>query len=292
WCPFGAGPDDAGDQREDDAASVLFDSPPLGERIEILGAPVVELDLACDKPRANLIVRLCDVDPDGASLRVSYGVLNLAHRDSHERPAPLTPGQRYKVRITLNDTAFALPPGHRVRVALSTAYWPMIWPAPEAAAITLFAGTSALVLPVREPRAEDDALPPMPPPETAPPARKTVLREGGSLREAGRDADTGERFARAVDGPSLVRIDAIGTELGSAGRMEFRIRDDDPLSACAEIARTQTVRRGEVFTRTEFRVVLRATREAFVIEARLEAYDGEEQVCCRDWGCEIERDLM
>ena len=50
-------------------------------RIEILGAPVVTLDVAADRPLANLAVRLCDVHPDGASLRVSYGILNLAHRD-------------------------------------------------------------------------------------------------------------------------------------------------------------------------------------------------------------------
>ena len=47
------------------------------------------------------VVRLCDVRPDKASLRVSYGILNLAHRDGHETPAPLVPGRRYQVRILL-----------------------------------------------------------------------------------------------------------------------------------------------------------------------------------------------
>ena len=64
---------------------------PLDARIEILGAPVVTLEVAADRPLANLVVRLCDVHPDGASLRVSYGILNLAHRDGHETPAPLVP---------------------------------------------------------------------------------------------------------------------------------------------------------------------------------------------------------
>ena len=36
----------------------------------------------------------CTVPDSGASLRVSYGILNLAHRDGHETPAPLVPGQR------------------------------------------------------------------------------------------------------------------------------------------------------------------------------------------------------
>ncbi len=69
--------------------------------------------------------------PTGASLRVSFGILNLAHRDGHEAPAPLVPGQRYRVRIQLNDAGSVFPAGHRIRLALSTAYWPMIWPAPR-----------------------------------------------------------------------------------------------------------------------------------------------------------------
>ena len=100
-----------------------------------------------DRPLANLAVRLCDVHPDGTSLRVSYGVLNLAHRDGHETPTPLEPGQRYQVRIQLNDAGSVFPAGHRIRLALSTAYWPMIWPSPEKATVTVFGGT--LEFPVR-----------------------------------------------------------------------------------------------------------------------------------------------
>ncbi|HEX4172723.1 MAG TPA: CocE/NonD family hydrolase, partial [Acetobacteraceae bacterium] len=89
WCPFGRGGDEAGDQQEDDALSLVFDSAPLDTSMEILGAPTITLSLSADRPLANLIVRLCDVHPDGASLRVSYGVLNLTHRDGHESPTPL-----------------------------------------------------------------------------------------------------------------------------------------------------------------------------------------------------------
>ena len=149
WCPFGRGADQAGDQQEDDARSLVFDTAPLDARIEILGAPVVTLDVAADRPVANLVVRLCDVHPDKASLRVSYGMLNLAHRDGHETPAPLVPGRRYQVRIQLNDAGVVFPAGHRIRVAISTTYWPMIWPTPEKATVTVFGGI--LELPVRAP---------------------------------------------------------------------------------------------------------------------------------------------
>ena len=136
--------------------SLLFETPPLDAPIEILGAAIVTLELASDKPIANLVVRLCDVYPSGESLRVSYGVLNLTHRDGHEKPAPLAAGQRYRVRIQLNDAGSVFPAGHRIRLALSTAYWPMIWPASERATLLISGGT--LELPVREPRATDALL--------------------------------------------------------------------------------------------------------------------------------------
>src|SRR5690606_27094731 len=81
WCPIWLGPESPTDQRQDDAGSLCFDSPPLPDRLEIFGAPVVELDLAVDRPQAEIAVRLCEVFADGAAARITYGVLNLAHRD-------------------------------------------------------------------------------------------------------------------------------------------------------------------------------------------------------------------
>ena len=143
--------------------SLVFETPPLDAPIEILGAAIVALDVASDRPIANLAVRLCDVHPSGESLRVSYGVLNLTHRDGHEMPTPLTIGERYQVRIQLNDAGSVFPAGHRVRLALSTAYWPMIWPSPEKATLLIFGGT--LDLPVRPLQATEALLSPLPGPE-------------------------------------------------------------------------------------------------------------------------------
>ena len=100
---FGRGRDQARDQQEDDLRSLIFETAPLDEPIEILGAPIVTLDVASDRPIANLVVRLCDVHPTGESLRVSYGVLNLTHRESHEQPTLMTTNyERYQVRVQLN----------------------------------------------------------------------------------------------------------------------------------------------------------------------------------------------
>ena len=269
WVPFGRGQDQAGDQLEDDRRSLVFETPPLDTRIEILGAAIVTLDVASDRPIANLAVRLCDVHPSGESLRVSYGVLNLAHRDGHENPALLAVGERYRVRIQLNDAGSVFPAGHRVRLALSTTYWPMIWPSPEKATLLIFGGT--LDLPLRPPRATDALLPPFPEPEWAPPEEPTVTRRGGMRIE---------------------RIDRIGLELGSQGKSRFHIEEDDPLSATAELRRTQTISRGAWQIRIETEMRLSCTRDAFPLRGGLRAWEGESEVCRREWDRSIPRDFM
>src|SRR4029077_4938445 len=134
WCPYGIAPDQPSDQSAEDGQSLVFDTEPLTETVEILGAPVVELEVSVDRPDAQLCVRLNDVAPDGSSLRVTYGMLNLTHHASHERPQALKPGRAYRIRIQMNDTAQTFPQGHRIRLAISASYWPIAWPSPAAAA--------------------------------------------------------------------------------------------------------------------------------------------------------------
>jgi hypothetical protein len=292
WCPHGTAPDDAGDQREDDARSVVFDTAPLTERVEILGAPIVDLEVSADRPNAKIAVRLCDVHPNGASTRVTYGILNLTHRDGHEKPQPLEPGRRYRVRLQLNDTGYAFPAGNRIRLAISSAYWPLTWPSPERVALRLVAGRAGLSLPLRRPRAADAELAPLPPAVSAPPERRMVLREGGTERISGRDDVTGESFYRAVDDAGEMRIETHGLEIGSVKRGEYRIRDEAPLSAKGETHWTQIVGRGAWRTRTETRTTMTATANAFLIHAELDAYEGDQRILSRNWDRSVKRDLV
>jgi len=264
WCPFGRGADQADDQREDDVQSLVFDSAPLDQTVEILGAPVLTLEIASDKPVATLIARLCDLRPDGESLRVSFGVLNLTHRDSHAEPTPLVPGQRYQVRIQLNDAGATFPTGHRVRLALSTNYWPMVWPAPEPATVTILGGT--LALPVRPARPE--SLPPLPAPESAPPERSRQIR------------------------PGVMRLDRIGLDVGNEWKFANDLKGDDPLSAVAEMSRITTIAREDWKVRVETSMRMSCTREAFLLKASIRAFDGATELCHRTWDRSIKRDLV
>ena len=82
----------------------------------------MKLRVAANKPQAQVAVRLNAIHPDGKVERITYGLLNLAHRNSHEKPAPLRPGQFYDVTVELNEIAETILAGHRLRLAISTSY--------------------------------------------------------------------------------------------------------------------------------------------------------------------------
>ena len=179
-------------QRLEDGQSLCFDSAPLPEALEILGAPVVELELGVDRPNALIAARLNDVAPEGSATQVTYGLLNLTHRESHEHPEALEPGRRYRVRVQMNDIAHRFEAGQRIRVAISTSWWPRAWPSPEPVTLTLSAASSALVLPVREPQESDAALPDFAEPEAAPPSPHTSEVPYQRGRRIHIDAESGE----------------------------------------------------------------------------------------------------
>jgi predicted acyl esterase len=171
------------DQRSDDGLALTFTSAPVEEPVEILGFPEVHLALSVDQPNALIAVRLCDIFPDGASRLVSWGLLNLTHRNSHENPEPLEPGQVYSITIRLNVVAHRLLPGHRWRISLSPTYWPHAWPSPVPVQVTVYTGEeSRLVLPVRLAGILDESLAPFQPPEGAAPLEFEDLRSEESTR--------------------------------------------------------------------------------------------------------------
>jgi predicted acyl esterase len=290
WCSFGGEDDAPTDQRDDDAGSLIFDSAPLGERLEILGAPVAVLELAVDRPKALLAVRLNELRSDGGSVRVTYGVLNLTHRTSHEHPEPLEPGRRYRLRVVLNHVAHAFAAGSRLRLAVSTAYWPIVWPSPQAVTLTLFTGASGFELPVRPPDPGDDRLRAFAEPEGAPPAAWVELRPRRVERTVERGDAAGEIVYTVMSDGAQGRMEEIGLELEQSCVRRYRIRPDDPLAARAEVVHRMGLRRGNWAVAVESRTSLSATREAFELRARLEAFEGDTLVRSRSWERRVGRE--
>ena len=290
WDPYGAGPDMPVDQRGDDGGSLVFDSAPLGEPIEILGRPWVTLDLAVDRPSALIAVRLCDVFPDGTSARVTYGLLNLTHRNGHERAEPLEPGRRYTVRLKLDDVGYGFPAGHRIRLAVSTSLWPIAWPSPEIVTLSVFAGSGSLELPLRAGRVENAAPPQFGPAEGSPPVGVEVLREPFRGRTEYRtDPATGRTRITVLRDSGSYAYPAIGRRYGVRGEDHMSITPGDPLSAVTEAWR-EVEAGGEGWqVSIKARTRLTATRDSFRLEATLEAHQGEDLVFSREWDETIAR---
>ena len=292
WCPYGMAGELPADQRPDDGRSVCFDTEPLTERIEIFGAPVVELELASEKPAAMIAVRLEDVAPDGASTLVTYGLLNLTHRDSHEHPQALVPGKTYRVVVTLNDIAQAFPPGHRIRLALATSHWPIAWPSPELGALTVFTQNSTLTLPVRAPSPLDARLRDFAEPEQAEAEPYTVRKLAGRNRSISEDPTTGDVTVTVYRERASYHLPAIDLDFAADTREHYSINESDPSATTAETQSTWQLARGDWRIRTETATRVSCTPENFKITATLDAFEGDTKIAGRSWERVIPRRLV
>jgi putative CocE/NonD family hydrolase len=145
--------DVAPDQRPSDAFSLVYETPPLERDVEILGFPRAMLEVSADAPQADWFARLNDVAPDGTDTLVTAAGQNGAHRESAREPKAIEPGMRFPLEIEMHFTSWVFPKGHRVRLAVANAQWPMIWPTPYPMTTSLYlgAGASRLLLPVVPP---------------------------------------------------------------------------------------------------------------------------------------------
>ncbi|MET7569612.1 CocE/NonD family hydrolase [Streptomyces sp. NPDC005492] len=230
--PFGNDADLPPDQRDEDARSACFEFE-VPDETWVLGRPRVRLRLTCPVPRGQVIARLCDVAPDGSSTLVTRGVLNLSARHGRDRAVPWTPGATEDVAFELNGIGYAVPPGHRIRLAVSSAYWPWIWPQPESAAgFTLDPEGSALELPVRERELTGHIS--FEEPEEAEPlgvSEPVTLDEPRPERLVVRDVAKGEWRLEVDPRYGGTRVYPDGLEFTEDALETYTIDESDPLSA-------------------------------------------------------------
>ena len=289
WCSYANGPDLAGDQRDDDAGSLVFDTAPLAEPLEILGAVVVELELAVDRPLAMIAARLNDVRPDGSVTRVTYGVLNLTHRDSHENPEPMVPGERYRIRLALNDIGQHFPAGHRLRLSLSSSYWPLVWPSPEPVTLTVWPSASLLRLPVRPPNDADRRLPELARPTGSMPTPNTVIEPGANDWQIVHDLGSGRFSLDVTDAEGVYRLENTDTQIEQRGTERYTAVGDDVLSAEGEARWTLGFHREGWRVRTHTETRMRVDADYFYIRATLTAEEDGEPVYHDEWNISVPR---
>jgi putative CocE/NonD family hydrolase len=291
YCIIWLGPEFPGDQARDDAQSITFDSPTLKTNMDIVGQPVVEFDFSVDRPVASVAIRLNDVWPTGEVSRITYHLQNLCMRDSRETPTALVPGKRYSIRIKLDDIAWRVPKDHKIRVSISTNYFPMMWPAPEPVTLTVFSGNAALHLPVRK-QVENETPVIWKSEEAAEPARLKELKRPWHKRETTVDPKTGEWRLAIVDDFGSNEIQPHKLITYSVGRENYAIMPDDPLSAKMETHWTEELKRGKWNARTETYGRLTATKTHWLVWGKIDAFEGRKKVFTKEWNEKIERKLQ
>ena len=277
--PMGLNAEMPGDQAGDDALSACFDTAPLDAPLALLGQARLALRLRSDRPRAQIIARLCDVAPDGRSVRIAHGMLNLCHRTSMETPEAVPVGTDFPAEVVLDLCGYRLAAGHRLRIALSTTYWPFLWPSPEAAELTVLEG--ALTIPRHPGVAADEWQ--APPPEAAPEWRHREIRPGRAARRIEQDLLTGAVSLVVEDDEGARENLQHGLISGGSMVERFSIHPDDPLSARVEIQWDQCFARGDWRVSTHTHSTMTATGEALLFEGRLEAREGDKVIFARSY---------
>ncbi|MGC5004461.1 CocE/NonD family hydrolase [Streptomyces sp. NBC_00353] len=290
--PFGNDADLPPDQRDEDAKSVSFEFPVEDAPIEILGRPRVKLRIRMDVPHGQAIVRLCEVTPDGASTLVTRGVLNLSARHGRDRSDDWTPGTTEDVTFELNGIGHTFSPGHRIRLAVSSSYWPWIWPQAGSAGFTLHADGSLVELPVRH-RTEEPSIT-FEEAEHAEPlvvVLPVTLDEPRPERLVVRDVARGEWRLEVDPRYGGTRVHPDGLEFTEDGVDAYTIQENDPLSARTRSDWTIRLHRPEMAwdVKIETRSEISGDEHDFLTSDEMVCKDGDEIVFHRTWVKRIPR---
>jgi len=274
------------DQQTDDALSSTFESQQLSQPLTLLGAPVLRLAISADTPQALVSARLCEMTDDGRSHLVSWGLLNLTHRDGDEYTEPLEPGRVYEVAVHLNALGHTFAAGSRLRLALSNTYWPHAWPSPRTSTLQIHLGQkSSIDLPACAPSAA-------PVVEFEPAEKSDALDDSASgVRVRRRTSELESRRHLILDRDE--RRSLVGstqTTFSAVSEDDYSIADDDPLSATTSARRIWSLDRPGWTVRVVADATLTCDAEHFFVDDSLQAWLGDELVHRRTQRFELRRD--
>jgi len=292
WCSYAHPGDQPADQRRDDAGSLIFETAPLEAPLEIAGDATLAMQFSVDKPLAQVAVRLSDVAPSGTVTRVSYGLLNLTHRDSHEHPELLEPGRTYTAQVPFKHVAQTFRAGHRLRLAISTSYFPVAWPAPEPVALSLDLDTTHLILPIRHAPGDVEEPHDLGTPRGAAPMAAERISEPHYDWRIIEDLANATVCVEIHDDGGSQRIEDNGLTVADSTQETYRFGIDDWASFHARVVSDQRLSRDDwqVDSRTE--TDFTATDSHFLIRARLVARENGHIAHEQTWDCAIARDML
>jgi predicted acyl esterase len=283
-----------GDMRADDAGSLVFDSPALQESVEIIGLPKVHLRAAVDAPLATFVVRLEDVLPDGTVSLVTGAALNGAQRKDPQAPEPLPLGEPVDLDLEMHFTTWTFAPGHRIRLAVSNAQFPMIWPTPSPMTLRLLLGPDATRLRLPLIPAESRPAPVFGPPEpreSRPDARTLSCDEWPEgFREIRKDLVRG---TTAYEWRGQCAYEVGSRHFENTERNLYETRDDRPAESSFDGQEVHRIRlEGGRVLRLESRLSVRSDATDFHVSFTRRLFENEALLRDKTWEEKVPRQLQ
>jgi hypothetical protein len=242
--------------------------------LELAGMPQLSMTISLQGEASLLAVRLCEVAPDGTSARITFGLLRV------KRPPQRAPGERFQLAVPLKGVAYRFSSGCRVRVALSSAYWPMAWSEPVAGGLKLWPAGAVLRLPAMPPSARYQP-PVFEAPQSAPPIAHEVLDPGANSRSVTWDAATGEAQLITRSRRRSVRLGEL--IFGGGSEETASVLPRDPASARVMMRRSQFMQRPGWSVRLASVTEFSWGNGALRMSINFEAFEGEQSVCQKKW---------
>jgi uncharacterized protein len=123
WAPQALSLDQTWVQARPDV--LVYTSAPLEAPLRLAGTPRAVLWVNSDAPDTDFYVTLSHVYPEGRALRIAWNAMRMRFRESLRVEEPMTPGQVYRLELDLSPICDTLAPGHRIRVDIRSANFPI-----------------------------------------------------------------------------------------------------------------------------------------------------------------------
>ena len=290
WFAFGVAEELPGNQNIEDSGSLVFDTETLELPLEIIGNAALTLHLSSDQPQGLVAARLCDLWPDGSSTLITRGILNLSQRNGKSNPEAMIPGEVEEVIVELNHVGYTVPKGHKLRLAVSTSYWPIAWPAPTNTSLTIYSELSLLKLPVLGKNVSTEVLKEFTNNNLPEEGSTITIREFNENRQSSFDEKRNLNVMEIKADNGKIRIKESGMEMASKSLHRFSISESNPLSACAEYEWEWEYGRGNWHTKTHTYTKITSDLNHFYLHAVLIAWEDNKQVFKKVWDEQFKRD--
>lgn len=276
------------DQRLDDEQSLVFQSDRLVKSLDVLGSPTLKVIVGTNRLPATLVVRLSDVHPDGSVARVGYAIQNLALNQDGTKVDSSTDSDTLPVALPVDldfpNTAYRFATGHRIRIAISSSYWPIIWPSPAPASLSLHLANCALSLPVRnamEPPGNPGFDPPLGAEEL--PTDHEVIAAPDLQRWTKADQQTGQHFIHWRQPFHCFYHPGINLRFGFETDACHEIRLDDPNSAVSRFQHRLVFSRDDWEAQVISSAECRSSSTAFHLKGQLRVIENNQVTFERNW---------